>query len=140
MYNSGFVDHECVKSKKGMSKYYTEFELSHNNFKSCELFIGICRKYKHKNDVGYMNSDTIYLWCFDGQMRINNEYYKYTTRIFPGSRVGVLLDMDLGTLEYVVNDVKKGVAYKDPSLKTGEFFFDIGLFFKGDQVKVLKQG
>ena len=75
MYNSGFVDFKCFKKNRGASKYWCEFEFQHKNYKSAEIFIGISRKYKHKNDVGYFNSKTIYMWCFDGRMRIDNIWY-----------------------------------------------------------------
>ena len=43
-----------------------------------------------------------------------------------------MLDMDVGTLEYVINDVRKGIAYKSDDLKSGEYYFDVSLFYKGD--------
>ena len=72
------------------------------------------------------------MWCLVGRMRIDNYCQKYTTKTFPGSRVGLMLDMDVGTVEYVINDVRKGIAYKSDDLKSGEYYFDVSLFYKGD--------
>ena len=93
-----------MKKPKGSSKYYCEFEFSPNNYKSSEIFVGVGRKYKNKNNHGYHNEQTFYMWLFDGKIRVNNVWNEYSSKVFPGSKVTVCLDMNAGALEFLIND------------------------------------
>ena len=57
--------------------------------------------------------------------------------ISEGSIVGVLLDMELGTLEFTVNGKKLGVAYQGPELKRGSWHFTLQVIGQGCTVRIV---
>ena len=58
-------------------------------------------------------------------------YYNGTSKIYHGcaipnnSQIGVMLDMDCGSLSYIVDGVDKGVAIQNEELKSGEYYITL---------------
>ena len=45
-----------------------------------------------------------------------------------------MLDMDMGTLGFIVNGVDKGVAIQNEELKSGEYFITLNLHGQNDKI------
>eukprot|EP01027_Heterolobosea_sp_BB2_P004370 GEZU01006667.1.p1 GENE.GEZU01006667.1~~GEZU01006667.1.p1 ORF type:complete len:108 (-),score=20.11 GEZU01006667.1:87-410(-) len=73
-------------------------------------------------------------WCWyasDGTKYHSSSSRGYSTPFKVGDTVGVLLDLDEGTLTFYLNGESKGVAYND---LTGKLRAAVTLYSAGDEV------
>ena len=72
----------------------------------------------------------------NGYLYYNRTNKKAGCKAPPGSTVEVLLDMDKGTLRFIVDGKDQGVAITDKDLTEGEYFITLALGLKGDAVNL----
>ena len=123
-------------------KHFIECELDKANYEKSLIKIGICNKALIQRTLnGMLDREPTFrmLYCGNGDKNFDFDFIPYVKKIDPGSRVGVMLDMDNGTLEFTVDGQRMGLAHEDPELKAGEWFYTVWTRWVNDRIRILNK-
>jgi hypothetical protein len=118
-------------------KHYWEVELLSKQMGG--TFIGISRPNLDPRGE-YLRKDCTDVWfmfALDGALRGNGKYYDDKAGAYKqGDRVGVLLDLDNGSLRFFKNGVQHGPGYPAGSV-TGPVLHTVHMYLTADSVRLL---
>jgi hypothetical protein len=120
-----------------VGKHYWEVELL--NCDNSEPHIGVTRPNLDPN-LDYANADSTdgwFIWTYEGTLNGNGKQNDDRAgRIIEGDRVGVLLDLNEGSLRFFVNGVLHGPGYPAGSV-TGPVVCAVSLYATESSVRLL---
>jgi hypothetical protein len=135
------TDGGCTLTTTGVEltegKHYWELELVSKKFNS--IYIGISRP--NLDPTGdYLEEDCTDGWCISatsGSLLGNGKYYNDAAGTYTqGDRVGVLLDLDDGSLRFFKNGVQHGSGFGAGSV-TGPVVAAVQMYASGTAVRLL---
>jgi hypothetical protein len=124
----------CIELTAG--KHYWEVELLSEDVDS--IYIGISRpNLNPRGQLGYECTDIWFMSTFDGSLSGNGKHAELAAGAYEqGDRVGVLLDLDNGSLRFFKNGVEHGPGYPAGSV-TGPVVHAAKLYSKNHSVRLL---
>ena len=119
------------KRPNGKSKYCFQVTFKQGSNK----FVGVSKLLQDFNKENVYEQSQ-YMLNQNGNLYYNWTNKKYVSKIDNNSVIWVLLDMDKGSLKFIINGVDKGEAIRTDDLKSGEFYLTLNMISKNDKIEV----